>query len=58
LEFINCACPLTEDHCNIGGGKTSKRLEIKLLLSEIADQHPQAPINIFNALYNNQNFEQ
>jgi tRNA(Ile)-lysidine synthase TilS/MesJ len=50
LEFINCACPLTENACNLHGSKTGKRNEIKMLLSEIEDSHANAPINIFNAL--------
>jgi tRNA(Ile)-lysidine synthase TilS/MesJ len=50
LEFINCACPLTENQCSVGGEKVSKRMEIKMLLSEIEENHPTAPTNIYNAM--------
>ena len=51
LEFINCACPLTETQCGVGG-KVGKRMEVKMLLSEIEDTHPAAPLNIYNAVNN------
>jgi tRNA(Ile)-lysidine synthase TilS/MesJ len=51
LEFINCACPLTKDRC-FASGKIGKRMEVKMLLSEIEDGHPAAPKNIYNAMNN------
>jgi tRNA(Ile)-lysidine synthase TilS/MesJ len=47
--FINCACPLTEDHCDIGG-KVGKRMEVKMMLAEIAEYHEPAPLNIYNSV--------
>jgi tRNA(Ile)-lysidine synthase TilS/MesJ len=49
LEFIACACPLTESSCDIGG-RVGKRAEIKMLLSEIEENNPTALTNIYNAV--------
>lgn len=51
LEFINCACRLTEE--NVKDDKlSSKRLEIKLLISEIKKTNPNVDNSIFKALDN------
>jgi tRNA(Ile)-lysidine synthase TilS/MesJ len=50
LEFIKCACPLTETQCSVAGEKIGKRMEVKMLLSEIAEANEAAPQNIYNAM--------
>ncbi|MDR1917804.1 MAG: tRNA 2-thiocytidine biosynthesis TtcA family protein [Christensenellaceae bacterium] len=50
LEFINCACPLTENQCSVSGGKIGKRMEVKMLLAEIAETNEAAPQNIYTAM--------
>jgi tRNA(Ile)-lysidine synthase TilS/MesJ len=50
LEFINCACPLTETQCSVSGEKIGKRMEVKMLLSELAETNAAAPQNIYNAM--------
>ena len=50
LEFIACACPLTAEHCTVGGGKVGKRTEVKMLLSEIEENNTTALTNIYNSV--------
>jgi tRNA(Ile)-lysidine synthase TilS/MesJ len=53
LDFINCACPLTEGQCGIDrNNKIGKRMEMKMLLAEIEDANPAALTNIYNAMSN------
>lgn len=51
LEFINCACKLTEGIID-NDKLSSKRLEIKLLIKEIMKTNSNADVNIFRALDN------
>lgn len=50
LEFINCACKFTEKN-NIGSG-TSKREEIKRIISHLRTLNPNIDDNIFRSLKN------
>ena len=50
LEFINCACKFTEKN-NIGSG-TSKREEIKGIISHLRTLNPNIDDNIFRSLKN------
>lgn len=51
LDFIRCACPLTE---NLGEGESpsSKRFEVKQLIAELKKKNPYVESNIFRSLYN------
>lgn len=51
LEFINCACKLTEGIVD-NDKLSSKRFEIKLLIKEIMKTNPKVDVNIFKALDN------
>ena len=48
LEFINCACKMTEKESK----KDSKRLEIKLLVKELEKKNKNIPYNIFKSSEN------
>lgn len=48
LEFINCACKMTEKESK----KDSKRLEIKLLIKELEKKNKNIPYNIFKSSEN------
>lgn len=51
LEFIDCACRLTEEIDN-DDRLSGKRLEIKLLIKELMKINPNVDVNIFKALDN------
>lgn len=51
LEFINCACKFTEKNSK-ENSDTSKRKEMKKLISELRKTNPSVDINIFKALDN------
>lgn len=50
FEFLQCACKMTEKNADIE--LTSKRKEIKQLISDIKLQNPEADDNIFRSLHN------
>ncbi len=50
FEFLQCACKMTEINADIE--LTSKRKEIKQLISDIKLQNPEADDNIFRSLHN------
>jgi len=52
LEFIQCACPLSES-CNVfdATGGTSKRQEIKMLLKKLRQENENIEKNIFQSLH-------
>ena len=51
LTFINCACRFTES-CSINDDGTSKRLEMKKLISNLRKVNPNVDYNIFKSLDN------
>lgn len=51
LEFIRCACPLTEN-LNADDVPASKRFEVKQLICELKRKNPYIENNIFKSLYN------
>ena len=52
LSFIQCACPLSEN-CNIydASGGTSKRQEVKALLSNLKKDNKDVEKSVFNSLH-------
>ncbi len=52
LEFIGCACPLSEEYQNKNNEKTSKRQEIKELIAKLEADNDKVPINIFMSVHN------
>ena len=53
LNFINCACRLTESCASCGGTeKGSKRAEIKSLIAELKEMNPFVESNIFKSVEN------
>ncbi len=52
LNFISCACRVTE-RCNGGdGANSSKRAEIKRLIAQLKETNPQVEGNIFHSVMN------
>ena len=51
LTFINCACPLTNG-CSLINDGTSKRKEVKELIKQLRQIHPQIDQNIFTSMHN------
>ena len=51
LKFINCACRFTES-CAINDDGTSKRLEMKKLVTSLRKVNPNVDYNIFKSLDN------
>ena len=53
LNFINCACRLTESCASCGGTeKGSKRAEIKALIRDLKEKNPYIEANIFKSVEN------
>ena len=54
LEFIKCACKITERQAKISleGRKTSKRAETKELIKMLREKYENSDINIFNSTQN------
>ncbi len=50
LHFIQCACRFTENCASCGGGRTSKRDEVKQLIKELSAKDPIVTRNIFNSV--------
>ena len=50
LQFIQCACRFTEHCATCGGGRTSKRDEMKQLIAQFEQEDPSIPQNIFNSV--------
>lgn len=51
LEFLNCACKITEGKDSLTGG-ASKRKEIKELINKLREINPEIDRNIFKSLDN------
>lgn len=51
LEFIQCACPLTQN-CATEGVGSSKRMEIKALIKNLRKNDPNIDLNIFSSVHN------
>ncbi|MCR4581814.1 MAG: tRNA 2-thiocytidine biosynthesis protein TtcA [Bacilli bacterium] len=51
LEFINCACPLLEQ-CTVTDNNTSKRKEMKDLISKLKETNPNIEEHLFKSLGN------
>lgn len=53
LEFIKCACKITERQANLKENyKTSKRAETKEIIKMLKNKYKNADINIFNSIQN------
>ena len=53
LNFIQCACRLTESCASCGGTEQgSKRGEVKRLIRSLAEKEPQIEQNIFRSVEN------
>lgn len=52
LEFLNCACKLTEKINSVDGFMTSKRAETKTLIKELKKTNPNVEKCIFNSIHN------
>ncbi len=52
LEFLNCACKLTERINSSDGFMTSKRAETKALIKELKKTNPNVEKSIFNSIHN------
>ena len=52
LQFIQCACRFTENCSTCGGGRKSKRDEMKELLEQFRNISSVIDTNIFNSIHN------
>ena len=52
LEFIQCACRFTENCSTCGGGRKSKRDEMKELVEQFRNISSVIDTNIFNSIHN------
>lgn len=52
LHFIQCACRFTENCATCGGGRGSKRDEMKELIAKFRDTSDVIEYNIFKSVYN------
>ena len=52
LQFIQCACRFTENCVSCGGGRGSKRQEIKTLIRRLKRDNPNIEKSIFNSIHN------
>ena len=52
LHFIQCACRFTENCTSCGGGKGSKRDEMKTLIAQLRTVSDVIEQNIFNSVRN------
>ena len=52
LHFIQCACRFTENCATCGGGRGSKRDEMKELIAHFRETSPFIESNIFNSVQN------
>lgn len=53
LEFIKCACKITERQANLKqNDKTSKRAETKEIIKQLKNKYKNSDINIFNSTQN------
>ena len=52
LHFIQCACRFTENCATCGGGRGSKRDEMKELIAQFRKVSDVIDINIFNSVKN------
>ena len=50
LNFIQCACRFTENCVSCGGGRGSKRDEMKELIAELRKRCDTIDMNIFNSV--------
>lgn len=51
LHFIQCACRFTENCASCGGGRGSKREEMKELINELRKRSDTIDMNIFNSFH-------
>ena len=52
LQFIQCACRFTENCSTCGGGRKSKRDEMKELVEQFRNTSKVIDTNIFNSIHN------
>lgn len=52
LQFIQCACKITEKNVQGEDGVGSKRQEMKILIKKLKETNPNIDINIFRSIYN------
>lgn len=52
LQFIQCACRFTENCTSCGGGRGSKRDEMKELIAKLRETSEVIESNIFKSVYN------
>ena len=52
LHFIQCACKFTDTCSTCGGENTSKRVEVKNLISQLKETNPFVESNIFKSVEN------
>ena len=52
LEFLNCACKLTEKLNLDNGYMVSKRAETKALIKDLKKNNPNVEKSIFNSIHN------
>jgi tRNA(Ile)-lysidine synthase TilS/MesJ len=52
LHFIQCACRFTENCATCGGGRGSKRDEMKELVAQLRQQSDVIESNIFKSVHN------
>jgi tRNA(Ile)-lysidine synthase TilS/MesJ/rhodanese-related sulfurtransferase len=52
LQFIQCACRFTENCVSCGGGRGSKRDEMKELIAELRQKSERIEGNIFKSVHN------
>lgn len=52
LDFLTCACRITERSADPDAQGQSKRFEIKKLIAEIHEKYPQIEANIFKSTHN------
>lgn len=52
MQFIQCACRFTENCSTCGGGRKSKRDEMKELVEQFRNISSVIDTNIFNSIHN------
>ena len=52
MHFIQCACRFTENCATCGGGRGSKREEMKKLLKQLRSVYDKVDMNIYNSTKN------
>ncbi len=52
IHFIQCACRFTENCASCGGGRDSKREEMKKLIAQLREKSEFIEMNIFRSVHN------